>query len=353
MKKFIMGAAVAAFIVLGVLVTPAIANAHTGDMAVTAQCNTSTGEYDFTVKLTTANTQLAGQTKWRVGTASFQGTPTNANGMDRGPVSSQGAQTITLGGFSLPGTTTGKGNWVYAYTSWTDGYGKGSDGQLLSNLAGDCAKPAPPADPGDKISYTDWVDEAWGCGDIETVQTREKQVVTHVWDEDAWAWVAQEPVKTTETRVRALTGDEIQAWQTADPDVPCFDRPTQPDPRPVTESRTLDPVCADPWGDGTATIETQQRHGETRLVWDETLGAYVDGETVWVTDWETSDSTTITGEGSCLDDQFWERPKPVTAEPAEELAVTGSPWGFSLGMVGIGLVAAGILIAITARHRKP
>lgn len=117
------------------------ASAHTGDMSITAVCNQATGQYDLTAKLTITQTERTGVTKWRVGDGSFQGTPTNANGMDRGPVNSTGPSTITLGTWSLPGTTTGKGPWVYAHTTWSDGFSKGSDGQLYDNLKGDCKVP--------------------------------------------------------------------------------------------------------------------------------------------------------------------------------------------------------------------
>lgn len=142
LNRYIAGVAVAALAALGAGLTAQSASAHTGDLSVTAVCNTATGQYDVTAKLTTANTGLAGTTAWRVGTGNFDGTPSNANGM-QGAIPSTGAQTLTLTSFTLPGTTTGKGPWVYAHTTWSDGYAKGSDGQLLNNLAGDCKVPAP------------------------------------------------------------------------------------------------------------------------------------------------------------------------------------------------------------------
>lgn len=146
MKKMMSGMIAALIVVLGLAVAPTAAQAHTGDMSVTAVCNTATGQYDLTATLTTANTRLAGQTQWRVGSERFEGTPSSNSGMTSGPVASQGAQTITLGSFSLPGSTIGHGPWVYAFTTWTDGFTKGSDGQLLQPLAGDCKIPEPPFD---------------------------------------------------------------------------------------------------------------------------------------------------------------------------------------------------------------
>ncbi len=132
------------------------ASAHTGDLRVTAVCNQQTGQQDFTAKLILSSVPSGntGSTKWRIGTSSFDGTPSNANGMDKGPISSNGNVTITLGTWSLPGTTTGYGPWVYAYTKWSpDGYGKGSDGQLTSKLKGDC-KPAVVKDASASVSTT-------------------------------------------------------------------------------------------------------------------------------------------------------------------------------------------------------
>ena len=306
MKKIIAGAAVAALALLGALIAPTAAQAHTGDLLVSSVCNTQTGQYDLTATLKTASTNLTGETRWRIGTASFEGTPSSASGMDRGPITTTGSQTVTLGTFSIPGTTTGYGPWVYAFTKWSDNYKVGSDGQLTQKLKGDCAKPTPPTKPDDKVTHTEWVDGKWSCGDTTVEQTREKSVTTYVWDEAAWKWVAQEPVVTTEHQTRDLTPDEIKQWQTADPDGPCFNRPEQPEPRTVTEQRTLTPDCVQPL-DGTAIVAHQEREGTIEQVWDETEQQYVDGETVWG-DWETVSTETVDAE-QCAP------PVPPTFEP--------------------------------------
>lgn len=122
------------------------ASAHTGDLNVTVTCNQQTGQYDETATLTLSQVPSGetGSTMWRVGSSSFEGTPTSASGMDKGPVSSDGNVTITLGTWSLPGDTTGYGPWVYAYTKWSpDNYAKGSDGQSTTQLNGDCTGPTP------------------------------------------------------------------------------------------------------------------------------------------------------------------------------------------------------------------
>ncbi len=125
---------------LAVVGAAAPASAHTGDLHANAVCNAETGEYDVTYTLTLANVPKGyeGGTRWRVGGAKFEKTPTSAAGMDRGPISSSGNTTITLGTVSLPGDTKGAGPWVYAFTRWTpDAYGYGSDGRV-EGLKGDC-----------------------------------------------------------------------------------------------------------------------------------------------------------------------------------------------------------------------
>ncbi|MGH3703073.1 MAG: hypothetical protein ACRDT9_00450 [Agromyces sp.] len=126
---------------LAVVGVAAPASAHTGDLKATAVCNTETGMYDVTYTLTLSNVpnNKTGTTKWRVGSTSFDGTPRNANGMDRGPLTTTGNKTITLGTVELAGDTKNYGPWVYAYTTW-QGADKGSDGQLKQKLAGDCGE---------------------------------------------------------------------------------------------------------------------------------------------------------------------------------------------------------------------
>lgn len=206
-RKFIAGAAVAVFAALGVGLTAQSASAHTGDLSVTAVCNTQTGQYDFTAKLTTANTGLPGTTAWRVGTPNFEGTPTNANGM-QGAIQTTGAQTITLTTFSLPGTTTGKGPWVYAHTTWTDGFKKGSDGQLYDNLKGDCKPPVVvPPQPADKVTSVP-TDNPWLCSDENVKVTVTTTTITTKLVDNVW--VEQPPVVTTTSTTRPFTPAEVE-----------------------------------------------------------------------------------------------------------------------------------------------
>lgn len=191
-KRMLAVLSTAALALGGALAIPAMASAHTGDLHVTAVCNTETYQYDLTATLTTANSGLDATTMWRIGTSQFQGTPNSNAGMDQGPILTHGAQTVTLGTFSLPGDTTGYGPWVYAFTKWANNYTVGSDGQLTKRLTGDCTPPPIPEKPlpiaGDEQQVSDPV-----CVlplDGAQVSTVENRIWTQdwVWNADDWAW---------------------------------------------------------------------------------------------------------------------------------------------------------------------
>lgn len=230
MNKTIATLTLATALVAAPLVaTPA--SAHTGDMNVTAVCNEVTGQYDFTAKLTISQTGLTGSTRWEVGTSAFEGTPTNANGMNSDPIVSTGATTLTLTTFSLPGATTGYGPWVYAFTQWSDNYMKGSDGQLRTKLAGDCVILIP-----EKPEPRPFADETVDAN-CETVTTHAREgyyeltLVNNVWREDV------EPTITAEaSSVRDTTPEERAANPACEAIVP---PPTTPPVPPVDEPPTL------------------------------------------------------------------------------------------------------------------
>jgi hypothetical protein len=153
LKKILAGVSAMALSLGMIALVAGPAAAHTGDLNVVAVCNTDTGNYDFTATLVISQTNEVGATMWKVGNGNFAGTPTSNAGLTNGPVASTGAMTITLTTFSLPGSTTGLGPWVYAFTTWSpDNFKKGSDGQLLTPLDGSCND----TPDSKKISFCHW-----------------------------------------------------------------------------------------------------------------------------------------------------------------------------------------------------
>ncbi len=144
MKRMLAAIAAAALLVSGaVLGFATSASAHTGDLNATAYCNPQTGEYEVTYTLTIANTGLSGTSWWRVGTTSFDGTPSSNAGMTDNPtVATAGSGNYPLTTITLPGNST-QAPWAYAWSEWTDGYKYGSDGGDIA-LLGDCTKPDEP-----------------------------------------------------------------------------------------------------------------------------------------------------------------------------------------------------------------
>lgn len=136
-------AAACAF-VTGIILSPHLASAHTGDLKASYECVNGKYVVTYTLKTTNVPDGATGSTMWRIGTTTFQGTPSSAAGMDRGPVPSTGNQTITLGTQELPGDTT-VGPWVYAFTAWSNGNKQGSDGRV-DRFPGDCKPPTTKVD---------------------------------------------------------------------------------------------------------------------------------------------------------------------------------------------------------------
>jgi len=223
-------AAIAAFALgagLAVVGAAAPASAHTGDLLASAVCNTTTGQYDvtYTLKLTNVGSTLTGTTKWRVGTTSFQGTPTNANGMDRGPITSKGNTTLTLGTESLPGTTKGGGPWVYAYTSWTDGYGKGSDGRI-EGLKGDCKAPEPTSIP---VPVKPSIVDLCGTSGDHVVEPRATEGVS--WSISPVVGGKAKATATAKPGYVFSDGSAVKSWDFEFTDVPCIvEIPVPPKP---------------------------------------------------------------------------------------------------------------------------
>jgi len=140
MLKKVLASVSALALALGMIALVAgPASAHTGDLSATAVCQTD-GTYKVTYTLTISATSLPGSTKWSIGTTSFAHTPTSNSDLpgtvQPGTVASTGAGAYVLGTKTLPGSST-QAPWAYAFTTWTDGVTKGSDGGDIS-LAGNC-----------------------------------------------------------------------------------------------------------------------------------------------------------------------------------------------------------------------
>ena len=135
MFKKVLAALAAVLLGVGISLTAvaAPASAHTGDLTAAATC--VNGEYKVTYTLKISSTDLKGTAYWRIGTTSFDGTPSNNNGMNDS-VATNGSGSYVLTTITLPGTSK-KAPWAYAYTIWSDKFGKGSDGGDIA-LGGNC-----------------------------------------------------------------------------------------------------------------------------------------------------------------------------------------------------------------------
>jgi len=190
--------------VVGLAVTAVPASAHTGNLNATSVCQAD-GTYLVTYTLTIANTNLPGSTMWTVGNAPSVVPPTSNAGLERGPVVSQGAQTITLGTTTVPGSSTGA-PWAYAYTIWSDNFKKGSDGGDIM-LGGTCK----PTQPDTKVGeWSTWTDNQPTCDNLTVTQTRTQTTTTYVWNTKSWSWVGSSTT-VTQTRTVTLTADQVKA----------------------------------------------------------------------------------------------------------------------------------------------
>lgn len=375
LKKWLGALALSGLVAAGVGIPALSASAHTGDMDVSAVCNTVTGEYDFTVKLTITQTSLGGTTSWGVGNGNFTGTPRNANGMDRGPVTSNGAGTITLGSFSLPGNTTGLGPWVYSYTSWTDGYGYGSDDQLRNNerLAGDCKIPPPPVKIATPVSpvATAGIEQC-----VDGVSVDANGVITLLpFEGGHWTDYGQDSngqlhnVPPGEYMFEALADDGYQLAEVegldesqwgyvfvtvpASVDVTCAPViPPKPEPLSGTEETVNDPVCAEPL-QGTTNIITMGRDWTQDWSLDIQANVWVLQEKVFGEPYQIS---LVTEESAECDPPVEEIPPTElpTPPPSDKLAYTGSSDAtpIFIAATGIVLLGAAITFAVAAYRRR-
>jgi LPXTG-motif cell wall-anchored protein len=78
--------------------------------------------------------------------------------------------------------------------------------------------PVPPVQPPDEVTYTNWVDEAWACGDTTTEQTRTATTTPFKWDGATWVPDPASATSTTQQQTRNLTQAEITQCPVQDAD---------------------------------------------------------------------------------------------------------------------------------------
>jgi hypothetical protein len=145
LKKLLAGLTALALSLGMVALTAGPASAHAGNITAAAVCNPATGNYDVTYTLSWSNIPngVTAPIHTRTGTTSFQnGWNFNTwnDWTNRGTTS--GASGSIQWTESLPGTTSGNGPWVYAYTPWSNGHnGATKHDTRIEGLAGDCGLP--------------------------------------------------------------------------------------------------------------------------------------------------------------------------------------------------------------------
>lgn len=237
-----------------------------------------------------------------------------------------------------------------------------------SNPSGMCYEapepPVKPEAPASKVTYTDWVDSEWVCGDESVSQTRTKttQPFTVIWQDDEWKIIedTENISTTTESKTRSLTDDEAEL---------CEETP-EPPVKPETLSGSIitegTPVCT--VGGGTVVITTTPWTQDWTL--DESSNLYVLSEKVYG---ESAESYRKATSAECpvvilppvtppfVDTPVVYVPTDVTpplpqiqtsAAASGQLAVTGESSTSTLLAAGISLVALGGLLVVSIRRRR-
>lgn len=329
------------------------AEAHTGNLNVVYECDVTTGEYVGTPQLTVARTDLVGTTYWRVGNAHFEGIPSSNAGLDRGPVTSNGSETVSLGTIRIPGTTTDVGPFVYAFTTWAaDGYTQGSDGQSSQPLKGDCERTKPgqpePQTTTENRSSQVCVQPKDGTATLTTESRTGTKTPT--FDPQTWAWAY--PADWT-------WGEWAVTGVSTVPDVTCTRPPAPPIPEPevvVTYGEWTggEPSCEATTVEQTRTVTTTR----TEFYWTWSEGEWVKGSRG--TSSISTETQTLTYEGDCtVATPTPTAPPSPSAEPTASpaptgtLAVTGgdNAAALTIGIFGAAVLALGALtVALRRRH---
>jgi hypothetical protein len=146
LKKFLAGLTALALSLGMVALTAGPASAHAGNITASAVCNPATGTYDVTYTLSWSNipggvtAPIHTRTDDNLTFDNNWGYPGGKTWTNRGTTS--GAAGSIQWTESLPGTTTGNGPWVYAYTPWSNNHnGATKHDTRIEGLDGDCGLP--------------------------------------------------------------------------------------------------------------------------------------------------------------------------------------------------------------------
>lgn len=235
MRKIIAAATAALLALGGVALAAAPASAHTGKVSGVAACEPD-GTYSVTWTYNATNVPSGKEAETKAMTTNV-GSLSPIDGVSKG-----GQVFLSVWSehqINVPGAPVKTGNWsgqfktvgipgtyvgdvtTMVQTDWKDGPSEDPVGKV--RVDGTCSTPIPEK-PADLVTYTEWVDGTWACGDTAVTQSRSKSVTTYVLV--GREWVAQAPVVTPETQVRNLTPEEVKQAQSTDPSGECFVPPT-------------------------------------------------------------------------------------------------------------------------------
>jgi LPXTG-motif cell wall-anchored protein len=147
-------------------------------------------------------------------------------------------------------------------------------GYQSTNPNGSCYEPpVKPETPDPKVTYTDWMDEAWTCDDEYVTQTRVKTTIPQKVVMEDGVWVIVDDVENTSTetltQTRAFTDEEKEQCEVTPP--------TKPEPLTGIDVRS-NPECL---ADGGGTVTTTSRSWNQDWVLNEDGSDYILGERVY------------------------------------------------------------------------
>lgn len=170
--------------------------------------------------------------------------------------------------------------------------------------------------------------------------------MTSVPEGDGWTMI--------DTREFEVSAAQPERWQTSDPEGPCFNRPSAPEPLTGEETRTADPVCVIPLN-GMAEVDTEGRTWEQGHAWNEQEQRYDLTERVYG-DWQVQSTQVIEIEECAAEippaPEVPEEPKKLTPT-APLLAETGAPGSAPVsGYLAGGLMLFGAALAAVRLIRR-